>query len=66
MSQDAINQHNVESWTTVQCHANTPDAEQERQEQLRQLADIFACIFAGLTPEQRANYMSMNVRQVAA
>jgi hypothetical protein len=31
---------------------------QQRLEQLEQLADIFACIFGSLTPEQRARYLS--------
>ena len=31
-----------------------------------QLADIFACIFDSLTPEQRASYMSESVSQKAA
>jgi hypothetical protein len=39
---------------------------QQRQEQLEELADIMVCIFGSLTPEQRANYMSEQVLQVAA
>ena len=39
---------------------------QQRLEQMEQLADIFACIFGSLTPEQRASYMSDSVCQVAA
>ena len=39
---------------------------QQRLEQLEQLADIFACIFGSLTPEQRASYLSERQYQVAA
>jgi hypothetical protein len=36
---------------------------QQRQEKLEILADIFACIFGDLTPEQRANYMTNDEEQ---
>jgi len=39
---------------------------QQRLEQLEQLADIFACIFGSLTPEQRARYLSESQHQQAA
>jgi hypothetical protein len=45
---------------------NSDDERQRREERLKQLADIFACIFVGLTPEQQAKYMSVDVGQKAA
>jgi hypothetical protein len=39
---------------------------QQRLEQLEQLADIFASIFARLTSEQRASYLSESQYQRAA
>lgn len=39
---------------------------QQRLEALEQLADIFASIFGGLTPEQQANYMSVDMDRKAA
>ena len=38
---------------------------QQRLE-LEQLADIFACVFGDLTPEQQANYMSVDIDRKAA
>jgi hypothetical protein len=39
---------------------------QQRLEQMEQLADIFACIFGSLSPEQRASQMSEGAYQEAA
>lgn len=39
---------------------------QQRLVQMEQLADIFACNFGSLTPEQRASYLSESVSQKAA
>jgi hypothetical protein len=39
---------------------------QQRGEALEQLADIFACIFDGLTPEEQANYMTVDEARKAA
>jgi hypothetical protein len=39
---------------------------QQRHEQMEQLADILACVFGSLTPEQRASYMSESAYQLAA
>jgi hypothetical protein len=39
---------------------------QQRQERLEELIHVFASIFAGLSPEQRARYMSGNIEQEAA
>jgi hypothetical protein len=54
----------------AKANAGTPQpldiTHQQRLEQMEQLADIFACIFASLTPEQRASYMSESVYQEAA
>lgn len=38
-----------------QAHELTP---QQRHERLEELVHVFAAIFVGLTPEQRARYMS--------
>jgi len=39
---------------------------QQRFEQSGQLADIFACIFGGLTPEQQNVWTPAGVEQLAA
>jgi hypothetical protein len=54
----------------AKANAGTPTlfdiTNQQRLEQLEQLADIFACIFDSLTPEQRASYVSASWNQEAA
>jgi hypothetical protein len=39
---------------------------QQRQQELEELADIMACVYGELTPEQRAKYLSDCALQVAA
>jgi type II secretory pathway component PulC len=39
---------------------------QQRQEEAKELAKIFASIFGRLTPEQRIVYRSENIERVAA
>jgi hypothetical protein len=46
-----------------QAQEQTP---QRRQERLEELIHVFADIFAGLSPEQRATYMSHDEEQQAA
>jgi len=43
-----------------QAHELTP---QQRQERLEELAKVFVSIFVGLSPEQRARYMSEDTEQ---
>ncbi len=40
--------------------------DQQRLEMLEQFADIFACIFGDLTPEEHAKYMSVDMNVKAA
>jgi hypothetical protein len=39
---------------------------QQRQERLEELVHVFASIFAGLSPEQRARYMLEHAEQESA
>lgn len=39
---------------------------QQRQDRFEELVHVFAAIFTGLSPEQRAKYMSMDTAQEAA
>ena len=39
---------------------------QQRQERLEELAHVFACIFAALSPEQQAKYMPEDALREAA
>lgn len=40
--------------------------DQQRLEVLEQLADIFACIFGSLTPEEQAHYTRVDTDRKAA